>query len=208
MDDPKKRYQPAPREAQPEELKADAPVTQSDFLVAVKTLIDGLKTASPAEAERAALEAERLLLERERASREMPENKQAPGISVYSNPDGDLKDPKPALKCKMFWCGYRLTNETLTPLEVSLLNRLEPGEFRVTKLDGAVIPFRVSAKRNDRFEVEEMEITFPCTGTQKANHAGMVSYMTQALGEKIPSVDELMARVTSLQAELAAARVA
>ena len=198
IDDPKK---------QPWNKREEEPVTQSDVLSMFRALLNEMKTASPADAERAAIEAERLLLEQERLKREMPENRQSPGISVFSTPKGDLVDPKPELKCKMFWVGYPLITETLTPLEVDLLNRLEPGEFRVTKSDGAQIPFRVAAKRNDRFALEELAITFPCKGEHKHNHGSMVSYMQQALGDYIPSQAELMAELQRLKAELAAARV-
>jgi hypothetical protein len=204
MDDPKKRYPDAPINRRDSDEPA---VAQSDFLSAMKALIDSLKTANPADAERTALEAERLMLERERITREMPENKQAPGVSVYSYPEGDLKHPKPDLKCAMFWAGYELTLETLKPTEVDLLNRLEPGEYRVTKTDGTAIPFRVAAKRNDRLQLEELSITFPCKGDQKHNHGSMVSYLQQALGDYIPSQSELMAELQRLKAELAAARV-
>src|SRR5688572_27831468 len=118
MDDPKKRFPDAPINKR----DTDDVVTQSDFLSAMKALIDSMKSASPADAERTALEAERLMLERERITREMPENKQAPGVSVFSYPEGDLKHPKPDLKCAMYWAGYELTLETLTPTEVDLLN--------------------------------------------------------------------------------------
>src|SRR3990167_3074635 len=105
MDDPKTRVRPP--------VDDDETVTKADFLATVKALIAEMKTASPADAERAAMEAERLLLEQERLKREMPENKQSPGISVFSTPRGELLDPKPPLKCDMFWVGYPLTTETL-----------------------------------------------------------------------------------------------
>lgn len=197
IDDPKTRYK-AP---------ADEPdaMTKSEFLVAMQQLIAAIKTTDdPASKERAIIEAERLALEQERLKREMPENKQSPGISVYSYPEGDLKRPKPDLKCRMFWVGYPLTTETLTPREVELLNRLEAGEFRVTKTDGTPIPFRVAAKHNDRMQLEELAISFPCKGEHRHNHGSMVSYMQQALGDRIPSTDELMAEVQKLKAELAA----
>lgn len=203
IDDPKK--QPWNKRDDPE-LPAEA-VSKSDFLAAVQALISQMKTATPADAERVAIEAERLLLERERLTREMPENRQSPGISVYSYPEGDLKRPKAPLKCKMFWVGYEETPDTLKPIEVDLLNRLEPGEFRVTKTDGTPIPFRVSAKRNDRFELEELAIWFPCKGENRHNHGSKISYLQQALGDRIPTAEELLAELTILKAELAASRV-
>jgi hypothetical protein len=192
-----------PKDYQPK----DPPVTQSDFLAAFKALLETMKTSAPADAERAAIEAERLLLEQERLKREMPENKQSPGISVYSYPEGDLLRPKPALKCKMFWVNRELTPETLTPLEIELLNKLEPGDYRVMKTDGVVIPFTVRAKRNDRLEIEELAVWFQCKDEHRHNHNSMTAYMQQALGERIPTVAELTAELARLKAELAAASV-
>lgn len=193
-----------PKDYQPK----DEPVKQSDLLSAIKMLLESVRGADNTDAkERTAIEVERLLLEQERLKREMPENKQAPGISVYSYPEGDLLRPKAPLKCKMFWVGYELNVETLTPGEVDLLNRIEPGEYRVMKTDGTPIPFKVSAKHNDRFQLEELNIWFPCKGEHKHNHNSMTAYLQQALGDRIPSMDELMAQLATLKAELAAERV-
>lgn len=194
-----KTYQPPKQD--------DVPVTQSDFMAAMQALITQIGSASPADKERAVLEAERLMLERERITREMPENKQAPGISVFSNPRGDLADPKPDLKVKMFWVGYPMEKDTLTPLEVDLLNRMEPGDYRVTKTDGSQIPFTVEAKKDNRGEIQELNFHFRCKNDDdKHNHNSMVSYLQQALGDKIASTAELLAEVAKLKAELVGAR--
>jgi hypothetical protein len=193
-----------PKDYQP---KTDT-VSKSDFLAAMQELIKAIKSSDdPAAKERAVIEAERLALEQERLKREMPENKQAPGISVYSYPEGELAHPKPPLKCKMYWVGYPLTTDTLTPTEVDLLNRMTPGEYKVTKTDGLQIPFRVAAKYNDRMELDELAFTFRCTGADKHNHGSLVSYLQQALGDRIPSQAELMAELEQLKAELAVSRV-
>lgn len=199
----------------PDPMPASVPtMTQSDFLVAMQQLIATIKTNDdPHAKERALLEAERLALEHERLKREMPENKQAPGISVYSYPEGDLAHPKPDLKCKMYWIGYELNTDTLTPVEVDLLNRVQPGEFRVTKTDGTAIPFKVAAKYGDRIdtatdrpELRELSIWFPCKAAdQKQNHASMSQYLQQVLGDRIPTNAELLAEVAQLRAQLAGA---
>lgn len=197
IDDPKTRVKTPEPEA----------VTQSDFLSAMKLLLEQVKGSDdPTAKERVALEAERLLLERERVAREMPENRQSPGISVYSYPEGDLKRPKPPLKCKTFWCGREETMETLTPMEIEWLNKLEPGTYKVTKTDGGRIDFKVRVKRADSGALEEMAIVFPCNGEHRHNHGSKVSYCRQAMGEYIPSVDELMVELARLKEELASAR--
>lgn len=141
-----------------------------------------------------------------------PENVDHPGLSVYSYPEGNVARPKPDLKCKMFWVGYELKTDTLTPSELELLNRLQPGEFRVTKADGTGIPFRVEAKKSDALDaqgrpaVEALSIWFPCKGDARQNHLSMTSYLQQVLGDAIPTMAEAMAELTRLKAELASAR--
>ena len=191
-----------------------ATVSQADFLAAISLLIQEMRGTDNSESkERLVLETERLLLEQERVKREMPENKQSPGISVYSYPEGELAHPKEPLKCKMFWVGYEMKTDTLTPIEVQLLNRLTPGDYRVTKADGVQVPFKVAAKYSDRvdpitsqFVLDELAVWFPSKDEHRQNHGSMVSYLQQALGERIPSVQELMVELERLKAELAAAR--
>ena len=143
-----------------------------------------------------------------------PENIDHPGIGVYSYPEGDLAHPKEPLKCRMIWCGYDLRTDTLKPGEVDLLNRLQPGEFRVTKADGTGIPFRVSAKLSDKLDgqgrptYEELSVWFPCKGDARQNHMSMSSYLRQALGDKLPTLDEAMAELAKLKAELASTKAA
>jgi hypothetical protein len=142
-----------------------------------------------------------------------PENVEHPGISVYSHPEGDRFHPKDDLRCKMFWIGYELKTDTLRPDEIALLNRVQPGEFRVTKADGTGIPFRVTAKQSDKLgedgrpQIEQLSMWFPCKGDQRDNHLSMTSYLQQVLGDKLPTIQEALAELAKLKAELAAARV-
>ena len=142
-----------------------------------------------------------------------PENVEHPGISVYSHPEGDRVHPKEDLHCKMFWIGYELNTDTLRPDEIALLNRVQPGEFRVTKADGTCIPFRITAKQSDKLgedgrpTVEQLSMWFPCKGDQRDNHLSMTSYLQQVLGDKLPTIQEALAELAKLKAELAAARV-
>jgi hypothetical protein len=137
-----------------------------------------------------------------------PENAEHPGISVYSYPEGDLARPKPALKCKVFWCGIDERHEVLTPLEIEWLNKLEPGNYHVTKTDGTRIKFDVAAKYNDRLELEQIAVTFPCRGENRHNHGSKVNYCMQAMGAAIPSQAELLAENQRLLEQVAALRAA
>ena len=140
-----------------------------------------------------------------------PENVDHPGISVF-NPDGDVAHPKPDLKCKFYWVGYDMRPETLTRQEIELLNRLTPGEYRVTKSDGVGIPFRVEGKKSDKLDdqgvsqLESISIWFSCKNEARHNHMSMVSYLQQVLGDKIPTVAEMMKELTRIKKELATAR--
>jgi hypothetical protein len=113
----------------------------------------------------------------------------------------------------MFWIGYELNTDTLRPDEIALLNRVQPGEFRVTKADGTGIPFRVTAKQSDKLDgqgrptIEQLSMWFPCKGDQRDNHLSMVGYLQQVLGDKLPTIQEALAELAKLKAELAAARV-
>ena len=141
-----------------------------------------------------------------------PENVHHPGISVFSHPEGDLAHPKADLQCKIYWIGYDLRTETLTPQEIDLLNRLKPGEYRVTKSDGTNIPFRVAGIHSDKLDdkgvptLERLEVWFPCKHENRQNHMSMVSYLQQVLGDRIPSNVELLAELAKMRRELAEAR--
>jgi hypothetical protein len=130
-----------------------------------------------------------------------PENTDHPGISVFSYPEGDLKRPKPVLKCKFFWCGHEESADQLTPEEIDLRNQLEPGEYKVTKANGVEIKFTVTPKYTDAGRLEEMAVSYPCKkGEQRTDHMSNVAYLRQVLGERVPSLEELMAENARLRA--------
>ena len=135
----------------------------------------------------------------------MPENKQPPLISVYSYAEGERDRPKPALKCKMSWVGYDIKVDTMTPAEIDLLNRLQPGVYRVKKADLSLIEFRVTAVHDSNLELERLDIWFPCKGQDRHNHGTLLSYCHQALGTALASPEELYAEVLALKAQLATA---
>ncbi len=142
-------------------------------------------------------------LQQDMLVRQMPENKQSPGISSYSYPEGDLKHPRAPLKCEMFWVGYPLDLDTLKPDEIDVLNKLEPGNFTVRKANGNLIPFTVEAKRTLGGQIQQLWINFPCKGDQSTDHGSMVSYCQQALGLKMPTMEEMQAELATLRGTLA-----
>lgn len=136
------------------------------------------------------------------------ENRQHPGISSL-NPLGERDHPRPELKCKMYWVGFKVTKDSSSREEIELLNRLEPGNYRVTKANGRTIPFTVEARKGLNDKLERMMIHFPCKSTEdRGDHMPMTSYLREALGEGLPNADILMKQVLALQAELAARKAA
>jgi hypothetical protein len=130
------------------------------------------------------------------------ENPNSPEIS-FMNPLGERDHPRPELKCKMFWVGFRLTKDGLTREEIDLLNTIKAGIYRVTKADGKQIPFTVAATQDAGGKLEKMTFHFPCKSVEdRNNHLAMSSYLREALGDIAPSVDLLMQQVRRLQAEL------
>lgn len=130
------------------------------------------------------------------------DNRTHPGISVYSYPEGDraaLEAGKvKKLKCEMFWLGYPLEIETLTPAEVDALNLATGGKFPYHKSDGSTETLTVKATDGLNGQLEKIEFTFPCRGDLKHNQPPLLTLLREAFGQP----DEL----TALRAELAKAQ--
>lgn len=175
------------------ELQDPAQVSLVDLVAALKALKgedeETLKKRAQYEAE-----AHQRLQERE--------NKVHPGISAF-NPSGDQKAPKPDLKCRMFWVGYPLEKEGLTPAEVDLLNRVErTGTFSFQRTDGSRDTVTVMGEKDPMGAWSKLEFFFPCKGDHRANLPSMVSMLRDILGmESIEA--ELQKRVDALEARLA-----
>lgn len=131
------------------------------------------------------------------------ENEQHPGISVYSYPEGDIAHPKPALKCKMYWVGYDLHTDTLTPEEVRLLNLAKPGEFQFHKTDGSLSTLTVTSKALADGSLERLEFQFPCRGDNRHNLPSKVSMLTEVYDRGNDERARLLKEVDELKALLA-----
>jgi hypothetical protein len=92
------------------------------------------------------------------AKAKMPENKQHPGISVFSHPEGELKHPKEKLKCRMYIAGAPLENQTLEPREIDSLNAVTPGHYRVEATNGSTSVIEVKGQVNSNRQIERMWI--------------------------------------------------
>lgn len=148
---------------------------------------------------------EKILLHQEQARPH--ENLFNPPMISALNPLGERDHPRPDLKCKMIWVGHELTKEGLSREEIELLNRMQPGEYRVTKADGLTIPFRVSSRVKDSGALDHLSFHFPCkTPEHRQNHAPMTSYLREVLGEA-QTVQTLQAEVERLRALVAGGAV-
>ena len=134
------------------------------------------------------------------------ENVQPPMVSAY-NPLGERDHPRQELRCEMIWTGYKMEKDGLSREEIELLNRVEPGVYRVTKADGSRIPFTITPRYNERQEVDRLMFHYPCKSTaDRSNHLGMVTYLREILGE-LPNVLDLQAQIAALKAQIMDAAV-
>ena len=195
-------------EKHPEHVPVRGDFTMADIMTMIKEVAKQIKASGPDDVSARQVE----LIER-LVTKTHPENVDHPGISVYSHPEGDMAHAKAPLKCSMTWIGYELSPEVLTPGEIDLLNQLTAGEYTIVKGDGTRVPFRVTQTLGTRMEnggakLERLDIWFPCKGDAKHNHLSMTDYCRQVLGDALPSINEAMAELARLKAELAAVHAA
>ena len=133
------------------------------------------------------------------------ENTEHPGISVYSFPEGDVQRPKAELKCAMFWVGYPLTKETLTPGEIDLLNRVEePGDFLFHRTDGSAEKLTIDGQKDAKGAWQRITFHFPCQGQNKHNVPSLTALLREVLG-LATAEDDLRAELARLRSQLAQA---
>lgn len=215
MDDPKKRFPKTVEDV------ADSDSTNDGSAIA-GTMANALAQLAQMQAETARILAEmrtggngnaaviqQLLDQQERLLvKHRPENYEPTGISAFfTEAEKAQYGTKPELRCKTVWAGREVRGDVETVDEILLLNKLEPGDYRVTKADGTRVPFQVRHKRDLNDRLEEVNVWFPCKNEHKQNHGSMISYCSQALGVALPTLDELQGELARLRAELASARV-
>lgn len=112
------------------------------------------------------------------------ENAFPPDFSAF-NPKGERDNPRPELRCKMIWVGFKLAKEALTVEEINLLNQAQPGDYRVEKADGRTIPFTIGGKADHAGRLEMLTFHFPCKSTEdRHNHLSMANYLKQVLAQQ------------------------
>jgi hypothetical protein len=110
------------------------------------------------------------------AKAKMPENKQHPGISVFSHPEGELARPKPQLKCRMFIGGAPIERSTCDPQEIESLNKIAPGHYRVEATNGSTSVIEVKGQVNSNREIERLWIVIPAEDPNR-DHFGKRLWM-------------------------------
>lgn len=194
---------PSDKKAVSDSSAQPVPMDNQDIALAILSLAEAIKTGqSNNQQVNPQLEGMlKLLQEREEARPH--ENLFNPPMKSAFNPEGDRDNPRPDLKCQMFWVGFKMSKDNLRRVEIELLNRIEPGAYKVTKADGKVIPFTVIARYEDTGTLDRMNISFPCkSADDRASHLSMESYLREALGETA-STESLRAQIEQLKIKLA-----
>jgi hypothetical protein len=131
-----------------------------------------------------------------------PSNKQHPHISVFSYPEGDIANPRPALKCPMFWVGYPIDHDTNTAEEIELFNLAEPGEYSFTRLDGSKEKLTVEGQTDASGKLVRLLFTF-LTSERRDSLPSMSAILRDAFKVKTPEqleLEKLRAEVEALRA--------
>jgi len=89
---------------------------------AIRALVESIIAGNAASQSQTA-DAIKSLIE-EQGRTQLKSNAQAPGISVFSYPEGDTARPKPKLNMDTYFCGVRIREDELTPAEIELYNAL------------------------------------------------------------------------------------
>lgn len=195
IDDPKTRV----RDTEPSMAQVLATMQELE-----KSRIEIEKQRQAIEAERLQLDRDRYAGEQDRANREMPENKQPTGISAFfTEADKAQYGTKPELRCKTIWAGREIYGDVETPEEITLINKLPHGDFRVTKANGQSMTFQVRHTTDSNGKLANVNVWFPCSKENRHDHGSITSYCRQALGVAEPTVAELTAELARLKAEMA-----
>lgn len=120
----------------------------------------------------------------------IPENKVAPGFSVYAHPDGDQTTERTKLRCPMFLGIYDETgkatpafeifHDTCTEKERVALNQVRAGAFMVERNDGRSALWRVVEQMDDLGQPVRVVIAVPATWLSKDEQAQMPAQFNKA----------------------------
>lgn len=114
----------------------------------------------------------------------------APLMSAL-NPQGERDHPRPEFHCATLFCGMEQEREACTVDEITLLNLIEPGRYRVQKSDGSLAVMTVYPEIDSASErMTKKHIVLPGikdqTGLGRQNWPGMLELLAQAMGLDVP----------------------
>lgn len=115
----------------------------------------------------------------------IPENKIAPGFSVYAHPEGDQRRPRTKLRCPMYLGAYNeyghaigvfeIFQDTCKESERVMLNQLTPGDFTVYRNDDKHAIWKVVEEKDSLGQVTRLVIAVPTGWLSKEEQAQMPS---------------------------------
>lgn len=99
------------------------------------------------------------------------------------NPDGEKANPRPKLKCHMYFgaapIGSPKETTTLTHAEIAALNAMTPGHYRIEKMDGTRMVIEVRGQLNSNRQLDRMWIILPEGDDQKNLYPPLASFASQ-----------------------------
>lgn len=114
-----------------------------------------------------------------------PKEHPYPAISAF-NPEGELKNPRPALLGDIYWVGYLLRGDELTRQEIELVNGLRPGDYEVRARSGQPLPFKVRDLDPGSRESRRLLVLFPsATADQRHDLPTMVEMLQQVVAPAV-----------------------
>jgi hypothetical protein len=99
-----------------------------------------------------------------------PENDTHPGISVFSHPEGDVKNPRPVLPFEFFYNAYPMHRfpETEHWRELELACLVRPGIFTCLRKDYSLMTVTVEGDYDAKGALTTVRVTFPVSRDEKA----------------------------------------
>jgi hypothetical protein len=107
------------------------------------------------------------------------------------NPLGERDHPRPEFHCPTLFCGMEQEREACSADEITMLNLIEPGRYRVQKTDGSLAVMTVYPEIDSASErMVKKHIVLPGmkdqTGLGRQNWPGMLVLLAQAMGFELP----------------------
>lgn len=169
-------------------------MADKDKIAALEAQLDELKALLTQPRIDPGLEAVKMLAQQSAPA----ENRNYNEIGPFTHPEGERVRPKPRLSRPTFFAGARQNDETLTPLEIDLFNKIDG--TRVTR-NGL---WKAEVRQNG--SAQELWIDVPVkTLDDRINLPSLVSVLLELNGgEKAADPTSLAQRVAELEAKLAA----